>query len=84
MNFAIKNRTLLGFVQTEVQDGKPCGIILVHAGTHKLPEEWITAWYRSGDCQWCYGRYFPTHGEAFNDFLERAKGYFDPRRANHE
>lgn len=69
--FAIKNRRLLGFVQTEVQDGQPCGAILVQTDDNTF----VTAWYRSGDGSWAHGRYVDNYQEAFVDFLLRAAGW---------
>lgn len=67
MQFNLRHKNVLAFAQTEAQDGKSCGIILVWL----RPNEWVTAWYREGDEQWCLGEYCSTIATARESFIRR-------------
>jgi len=62
-----------GFIQTEIQDRKLCGYILV-----EKEKEWVTGWYRDGDAEWSSGDYFEKiHGAelAVINLAQRAARY---------
>jgi hypothetical protein len=59
-----------GWIQTEQQSGKACGIVLCY---NVLEGSYVTAWYRCGDREWNQGRYgIAEMREAITDMVRRA------------
>ena len=75
MTDKVNGYPVIGFIETETQDGVSCGYILVWSG-----HDWITAWWRTGDTQWCNGHYHEDDMEgALADFTKRASTYLANR-----
>jgi hypothetical protein len=59
-----------GWICTEYQDGKACGIVM---GYDALAGSYVTAWYRCGDLGWSHGHYaIPEMADAVKDMVKRA------------